>query len=213
MVNSHCYYINSEFHHKGSRRNQSDSGGGMFGEKLSHYVDLARWWTGGELDWVQSVCAPNIVPYYEVRDNYHTTWRFTSGAVGHLTFMMGPAANVDGDPLQLLDLERDTGHHLRLLVVGTRGCAEADAFARTLRRWAFSDTEACQRSDKVEEHTWSVDEDHRYFHNTTDQTRDIVRRVRDGLPPALAPRDAFETMRLSFAAEASATAGERIFLR
>jgi len=44
----------------------------MFGEKLSHYVDLPRWWVGSPVTEVHSVCAPNLVPYYEVRDNYYT---------------------------------------------------------------------------------------------------------------------------------------------
>ena len=36
VVNTHCYYICSEFHHKGSWRNKLKStGGNMFGEKLT----------------------------------------------------------------------------------------------------------------------------------------------------------------------------------
>ena len=38
----------------------------MFGEKLSHYVDLPRWWIGSPVVEVYATCAPNIVPYMEV---------------------------------------------------------------------------------------------------------------------------------------------------
>lgn len=213
IVNTHCYYINSEFHHKGSWRNLKAGGGGMFGEKLSHYVDLPRWWIGSPVERVISTCAPNTIPYYEVRDNYHTTCRFQNGAVSHLTFMMGPSSNVEGDPLTLLDMERDNGHHLRYLVVGTKGCVESDVFRRLLRRWQFSDSPLCRRSDKVEEYTWTVADDHVHFHNTTDQTHDIVRRVEAGEPPRITPQDALETMRVCFAAEQSADSGEMVWLR
>jgi len=73
VVNSHCYYICSEFIGKGSWRNKKSTGGSMFGEKLSHYVDLPRWWVGTSVPVkdVYAVCSPNVIPYYEVRDNYH----------------------------------------------------------------------------------------------------------------------------------------------
>lgn len=209
--NSHCYYICSEFHHKGSWRNKKATGGSMFGEKLSHYVDLPRWWIGSEVTDVSSVCAPNVIPYYEVHDNYHTTYRFANGAVSHLTFMMAPGATFRGDPLSdVVGQQRGDGHNLRYLVVGTGGAAETDVFARTLKRWEFGDSPECLTSTWVEDLTWDPSEDHLYFHNTLDQTRDIVRRVQEGLPPATPARDAYETMRLCFAAEESADRGERV---
>jgi len=61
-VNTQFTYICSEFHRKGSWRNHKATGGSMFGEKLSHYVDLPRWWIGADIDTVFSVCAPNIIP-------------------------------------------------------------------------------------------------------------------------------------------------------
>jgi hypothetical protein len=64
------------------------------------------------------------------------------------------------------------------------------------------------KSDLVEKLTWSEEEDHFYFHNTTDQTKDIVRRVANGLSPKTSARDALETMKLCFAAEKSAISGK-----
>jgi predicted dehydrogenase len=213
IVNTQCYYICSEFHHKDSWRNKKATGGSMFGEKLSHYVDLPRWWIGADVADVCSVCAPNVIPYYEVRDNYHTTYRFTNGAVSQLTFMMAPGATFRGDPLQdVVSQQQGDGHALRFLVVGTTGAAETDVFARTIKRWEFGDSPACFTSTWVDTRTWDPAEDHRYFHNTLDQTHDIVRRVRDGLPPKTSARDAYETMKLCFAAEMSADSGERVAL-
>ena len=204
VVNTHCYYMASAYA-KASWRVKKARSGCMFGEKLSHYVDLQRWWIGAEVSEVSTYSAPNTVPYMEIRDNYHTSCRFANGAVSHLTFMMGPAATFRGDPLQCVtDQQIGDGHALRYFVCGTKGAAETDVFSRSIKRWQYADTPYCQESDVVETLTWDRAEDHAYYHNTHDQTLDIVRRVQEGLPPKTPARDAFETMRLCFAAERSA---------
>ena len=207
IINTHCYYGSSSWG-KGLWRNSAELCGSMFGEKLSHYVDVPRWWIGSEVVDVYSACAPNIVPYMEVHDNYHTTYRFANGAVSHLTFLMGHASTFRGDPLQnVIDQQVGDGHSLGYLVVGTKGAAEIQIFGRYMRRWQYDDAEDTITSERVEDLTWDPAEDHLYYHNTTDQTKDIVRRVAAGLPPMTPARDAFQTMRLCFAAEASAERG------
>jgi predicted dehydrogenase len=208
IMNTHCYYICSEFHGKGSWRNKTATGGSMFGEKLSHYVDLPRWWINAPVRDVNTVCAPNVIPYYEVRDNYHTTYRFTNGAVSHLTFMMAVGETFDGDPLQdILEQQVDDGHALRYMIVGTKGAAELDVFRRSIKRWEFGDSPKCFTSKWVENLTWDKSEDQIYYHNTRDQNIDIVYRVANNLPPKTAPRDSFETMALCAAVEQSADDG------
>jgi len=205
VVNSHCLYTISEYWGNKSWRAANGPSGGMFAEKLSHYVDLPRWWIGGDVTEVHSVCAPNIVPYFEIHDNYHTTFRFAGGAVSHLTFMMGPPATFNGNPLlDAVDQQKDDGHNLRYLVVGTHGAAATSIFDRSIKRWQFDVTDDQFTSTLVEQVTWDKQEDHFYFHNTTDQTRDIITRVAQGQSPATPARDAYETMRLVFAAERSA---------
>lgn len=207
VLNTHCAYLSSA-REKGSWRNRKATGGSMFGEKLSHYVDLPRWWIGAEVKDVFSACAPNAIPYSEVHDNYHTICRFQNGAVSELTFMMAPAATFHGDPLQnVINQQKGDGHALRYLLVGTKGAAETNVFDRTIKRWEFGDSPQCMTSTWVETLTWNPTEDHVYFHNTRDQTHDIVRRVLKGLPPRTPARDAYETMKVCFAAEESADSG------
>ncbi len=209
VVNTQCTYICSEFHKKGSWRNKLETGGGMFGEKLSHYVDLPRWWIGSEVADVYSACSPNVIPYYEVRDNYHTLYRFANGAVSELSFNMAVGETDSGDPLaDIIDKQKDDGHELRYLVTGTRGAAATDVFRRFIKRWEFGDSPTQMTSKLVETITWDKDDDHLYFHSTTAQTRDIVGRVARGEPPMTPARDALESMRLVFAAERSADIGE-----
>jgi predicted dehydrogenase len=204
VLNTQCTYASSAWGRHDVWRVASKPSGGMFGEKLSHYVDLVRWWIGDEVEEVYATCAPNVIPYYEVHDNYHCTYRFKNGAVSQLTFMMGPAATFKGDPLQnAVSQQAGDGHVLRYMIYGEKGAAETDVFPRTIKRWEFGEDDYGQTSAWVQNETWEPSRDFAYFHNTHDQALDIVRRVADGEPPSINPRDALETTRLCFAAELS----------
>ena len=205
VLNTQCTYASSAWGRHDVWRVASQTSGGMFGEKLSHYVDLVRWWIGDEVEEVYATCAPNVIPYYEVHDNYHCCYRFKNGAVSQLTFMMGPAATFKGDPLQnAVSQQAGDGHVLRYMIYGEKGAAETDVFPRTIKRWEFGEDDYGQTSAWVQNETWDPKRDFAYFHNTHDQALDIVRRVADGEPPGINPRDALETTRLCFAAELSA---------
>lgn len=213
VINVSCTYICSEFFGKGSWRNKLSTGGSMFGEKLSHYVDLPRWWINSEVKDVFSACAPNVIPYYEIHDNYHTICRYKNGVVSQLTFMMAPAVTFDGDPLQdVVYQQKDDGHALTFMIQGTNGAAFTDVFNRRIKRWEFGDSRNCFTSSWEEDLTWPQTEDHYYFHNTLDQTQNIVRRVAEGSPPKTPARDAYQTMKVCFAAEQSAKTGQIVRL-
>ncbi len=212
-VHTQCTYICSEFHGKGSWRNLPSAAGGMFGEKLSHYVDLPRWWINSPVQSVYSASSPNVVPYFQVRDNYQTTVRYADGSVSHLTFMMSLAQTHPKDPLQdLLSVQKDDGHELRFLILGTKGAIETNVFHRRLRRWEFGDSPTGITSKIVEELSWLAHEDHTYIHNTSAQALDVIARVSAGKAPRTSAADALQTMRVVFAAEESSTTGHQITL-
>lgn len=213
VVSTQCTYICSEFHKKGSWRNRLETGGSMFGEKLCHYVDLPRWWIDKPVTQVYTACSPNVVPYYEVRDNYFTTCKHAGGAVSQLNFVMYVGQTFDGDPLQnILDQQKGDGHELRYLITGTKGAAATDVFNRSIKRWEYGDSPTQMTSKLVEEVTWPSQEDHRYFHDGTAQTLDVIRRVSQDLAPYTSAADALETMRVVFAADESADTGELVRL-
>ncbi len=57
------------------------------------------------------------------------------------------------------------GFELRYIIVGTEGAAETDVFYRRIKRWRFTDTPQRLQSDWVEDLTWTIPEDHFYYHN------------------------------------------------
>jgi predicted dehydrogenase len=212
IINTHCMYRVTAYE-KGAWRNDGSRAGGTFGERLSHYVDLPRWWIGTDVTEVISMCAPNVLEYMNVLDNYHTTYRFSNGAVSHVTFTMGTCTTHRGDPLRnRIGLQQGDGHTLSYVVMGTKGAASTDIFDRFIKRWEYQDTPSVLECNWVEDLHWPEDQDHFYFHNTTHQTWDIVRRISEGLPPMTPARDAYETMRLVAAAERSADTGQIIKL-
>lgn len=205
VLNTHCVYISSAWSRHDVWRAKTNTSGGMFGEKLSHYIDLTRWWIGDDIEDVYAACAPNVISYYEVHDNFHCTYRFKNGAVSHLTFMMAPAATFKGDPLQnAVSQQAGDGHELRYMIYGEKGAAETHVFPRTIKRWEFGEDQYGQTSAWVQTETWNPKDDFAYFHNTHGQALDIVRRVAEGEPPSITPRDALESTRLCVAAEISA---------
>ena len=213
VLNTHCFYCSSAWGRHDVWRADPKRSGGMFGEKLSHYVDLTRWWIGDSVTDVFATSAPNVISYYQVHDNYHCIYRFGNGAVSELTFMMAPAATFQGDPLQnAVSQQAGDGHALRYMIYGDKGAAETDVFQRTIKRWQFGENDYGQTSQWVQTETWKPEDDFTYFHNTREQALDIVRRVVEGEAPKTSPRDALESTKLCFAAELSASTGRSIRL-
>ncbi len=212
VVNIQCRYYCSEFHKKDTWRSRS-GGSFLIGEKLSHYLDLQRWWFDASPESVYSVSAPKVVPYFNHRDNHQMILKFPGGRVGTLNFIMYIAETLHQDPLiETLEKQSDDGHFLQYHICGTRGAIETDVFRRRLRRWEFSDGEECMESQIVETLTYSPEEDAEWMHNTHGQNLRIAEIVAKGLPPEVSALDAYETMRLCFAAEQSEDEGRIIVL-
>ncbi|NQU40234.1 MAG: Gfo/Idh/MocA family oxidoreductase [Lentisphaerae bacterium] len=202
VVNSHCRYYSSEFHKKNSWR--SLSSGTLIGEKLSHYLDLQRWWTGSPVTDVYAMSAPNAVAYFNHPDNHQINMHFANDAIAQLNFVMHLGETDIGDPLQdYVAKQEDDGHALQYHIFGTEGAIETDVFRRRLRRWRFSDGAEQLVSEIVETVTYEQSEDAAWMHNTHGQNVHLAEVIGKGLPPELPVQDSFETMLCGFAAEQS----------
>jgi predicted dehydrogenase len=201
-VNSQCRYYCSEFHLKDTWRSKSK--GTLIGEKLSHYLDLQRWWMGSPVEEVFSMTSPNVVDYFNHPDNHQISLRFKNGSISNLNFVMYIGETDHSDPLlEMLDKQSDDGHYLQYHIFGTKGAIETDVFRRRIRRWEFSDSPKQLVSKIVERITFPKEEDQVWFHNTHGQNLRIAELVAKGLPPETPASDSYETMLVGFAAEKS----------
>lgn len=201
-VNCHCLYYCSEFHSKNTWRSLSE--GTLIGEKLSHYIDLQRWFIGSSVTEVFSMTAPNVVDYFNHPDNHQINLRFANDAIANLNFVMYIAESDYSDPLlEMLEKQSDDGHALKFHIMGTKGAIETDVFRRRIRRWEFSDSPERLVSKIVETITYKPEDDTEWIHNTHGQNLRIAELVAKGLPPENTASDAFETMKVGFAAELS----------
>ena len=201
-VNTQCRYYCSEFHLKDTWRSKSK--GTLIGEKLSHYLDLQRWWINSPVEEVFSMNAPNVVNYFNHPDNHQINLRFKNGAVSSLNFVMYIAETDHSDPLlEMLEKQSDDGHYLQYHIFGTKGAIETDVFRRRIRRWEFSDSPKQLVSKIAEKISFPKEEDQVWFHNTHEQNLRIAELVARGLPPETPASDSYETMVTGFAAERS----------
>jgi UDP-N-acetyl-2-amino-2-deoxyglucuronate dehydrogenase len=213
LVNVHFTYSNPPFPKDKATiwRVRKDISGSMCLEKLCHYIDLVRWWNGSRVNRYMAVKARNVIPYYEIADNFHVSYSFENGTISHLYF--NATASHGGDyklpekDTDLFDQDR-MGHKLNYVLVGTEGAIEADVFQRELRLFHHAGKPGFQYAEKiVYVENWTKEQDHEYFHNTRAQNLDIARRVAEGLGPAIEPWDAAETMRLCLEFEEAAERG------
>ena len=201
-LNTHCDYFCCEFHLKDSWR--SNHPGTLIAEKLSHYLDLPRWWLADEVVEVYSINAPNFVTYFNHPDNHQIMFKFKNGAASSLCFIMGVAESYEGDILQdVVAKQAEDGHRLSHMIYGSKGAIETDVFRRYLRRWEFTDSPEKLVSTLVETVTFTKDEDKAGFHNTHDHIVKVSELVAKGKPPMISSEDAFNSMKLVFAAEIS----------
>ena len=201
-LNCHCRYYASEFHMKNSWR--SNSPGTLIGEKLSHYLDLQRWFLGSEVDEVFSMHSPNVVGYFNHPDNHQINLRFANHAVANLNFLMYLGETDHRDPLlEMLEKQADDGHCLQYFIMGTKGAIENDVFRRRMRRWEFGDSPTQMTSKIVETINYEKEDDQVWIHNVHGQNMRIAELVAKGMEPEIQAEDAYKTMQVCFAAEIS----------
>lgn len=210
-VNIQCRYYCCEFHKKNTWRSNS-TGSFLIGEKLSHYLDLQKWFFGTPPESVYSLSAAKVVPYFHHRDNHQILTRYPNDRVGTLNFIMYIAESHTGhDPLRdLLEQQADDGHYLQYHICGTKGAIETDVFRRRYRRWEFGDSPEFMTSKIVEEVTFKPEDDLIYFHNVEEQNMHVIELAATGKPSEMTAKEAYETMKLCFAAELSEDTGELI---
>ena len=210
VTQTQCRYFCCEFHKKNSWRSNS-AGNFLIAEKLSHYLDLQRWYLNEEFESVYSLSAAKTVPYFNHNDNHQILARYPNGKVGVLNFIMYIAETFHNDPLKdMLEQQSDDGHALQYHICGLKGAIEIDVFRRRIRRWEFRDGEKQLESSIVETITYTPQEDQQSFHNVYGQTLRVLELFAQGKAPEVSAQDALQTMKLCQAADLSEQTGTLI---
>lgn len=200
LVNVHFTYSNPPYT-KSSWRVRNENSGGMCLEKLCHYIDCVRWWNGSRVSEYIATNAPNVIPYFEIKDNIHVSYRFEDETVSQLFFTMTASPGYNNDPekdgADLFDQDK-LGHKLNFIIMGTEGTIELDVFQRELRLLHHTGKPSYKgnSAEIVKKYNWDKSEDQLNFHDTESQNLDIIHRVMNGLPPSISLEDASESMRL-----------------
>ena len=210
-VNIQNQYYCCEFHRKGTWRSNG-TGCFLIGEKLSHYLDMQRYYFNDEFESVYSLSSAQVVPYFRHKDNHQIMIRFPNGKVGVLNFIMYLAETdyneVAKDPLRdVLEKQADDGHRLTAIICGTKGAIETDVFRRRIRRWEFGEREDGMTSKIVETVRFTKENELEYIHNVHGEVLDALDLVANGRPSKMPGTSALEAMKLCFAAEKSDETG------
>lgn len=209
-VNIQMRYLCAESEDRDTWRSRSP-GSFLIGEKLSHYLDLERFFFRAEFESVYSLSSRRVVPYLNHRDNHQIMIKFPGDRVGVLNFLSYPAETWDPDcGRELLEKQLDDGHALNYLITGDKGCIQLDLFRRRARRWDFTIGPVRLLSRVSEDYVFTKEQDHEHFHNTYGQNLRVIERIARGEGPEVSAQDALETMKLCYAAELSEDTGEII---
>jgi predicted dehydrogenase len=198
------------FEQEGGWKYLQSAAGGMVLEKLSHYVDLVRWYVGEEVREVRTVTPGRIVPHFEIMDNLRVIMIFAGGATGaiHFSFTRSPASEQDSFKAGSSKLK---GDFIDLSLTGTEGSLSFNRWFRELNVVLYR-REGAFRPWRARAEDYTGTDLARLMHDNATELADVVRRVRESRPPYTPARDSLQTMRVCFAAEESAVSGKSVFL-
>jgi len=196
--------------HEGGWKYRRAHVGGMVLEKLSHYVDLIRWYVGRPVREVRTFVPKRVIPHFEIADNLRLALVFEGGATGaiHFSFTRSPASGQDSFSPGSAKEQHD---FIDFSVTGAEGYMAFNRWFRKLQVIRYRNEDLFRpRLERSEDYART--DLARLMHDNHTELADVVRRVREGLEPFTPPDDSLETMRVCFAAEESADTGRSVFL-
>lgn len=178
-----------------------DQAGGMFSEKLCHFVDLFRYWSRSEFADIHITAGPAAMDYYDQRtsDNIVAQYRMENGVFVNMIHTHGSTAVPIKEQEQMEDWS-EFGHRLCVYLNTTGGCIHIDIWKRTI-----TVIRRDPDSDMAPRIIRTIDYKHLPFmashHDMSGMLKDFVRRVHEGAGPRLPLDDSFKTMLAVFASD------------
>ncbi len=122
---------------EGGWRFTKGGSGGLFGEKLGHYIDLVHWYSESDFRRVRVMHGSNTLPHYQIPDHTMAFFELAGGQTFTLLTHHGLAADAPnfalphGSPVNLEMLPR-LGHMAGFRICGTKGSIISDDWRQTI---------------------------------------------------------------------------------
>jgi len=207
------------FHHQGAWlaegsclwRIRPEKSGGLLPECPIHYIDIFRLFAG-EVESVQSVAGPNVLPQYGIPDNVCSHFFFENGILAMMLTTHTHSA-VPRDSRQwrnTAEYMQPLGHDMTMIFTLTRGSIGVDFLKPSIQVHRFEEWPPGSGGmrviqERVED--YSALGMMAFFHDCSLMRREFLRRCVEGRPPFQDPVDVWRTHRATFAAEQSALSG------
>lgn len=195
----------------GEYRTRKRTGGLMRMEGI-HQMNLFRLFAG-EITAVQSFCAPNALPHYEIPDNITVMVWFKSGALGRYTLNQTRSPYF---PNPCDKRSPDFGHSIRYGITGTRGSLFVDVWRTYIDVYRFETVPNSKGSQSVafvrrQDYSGRPDPMGWFYEDLDGCRRLFLERMAAGLTPLQRAADAFRSEQVAWAAEKSSFEnGQRI---
>jgi predicted dehydrogenase len=175
---------------------KAKSGGGMFLDNFSHYLDYLRFLTGREMEWITARTETRIIPA-EVEDSFMALGGFDNRASG--IFIAGSAirgAGTEDNPPIVNSLQRIWGEHGQVILHPEPALFSLKRIGGYApNRWHRFKRKAGSTGAGVKERQMFIDE--------------FVRAVREGKEPPITGADGMKVLSVVAAAYRSAASGQR----
>ncbi|MBI3986613.1 MAG: Gfo/Idh/MocA family oxidoreductase [Lentisphaerae bacterium] len=182
-------------------RTRPEKSGGLYFMEPIHEVDIFRYF-GGDIEAVQSIVGPNVLPQYRFQDNVCSHFFFKNGALGVIltSHTLSAFTNDPGKWSQM-------GHDMNMIFTFTKGAIGVDmirerlVFNRIVEYPAGSGGMRVE-FDRIED--YSGGPAGAFCHDISAMRREFIRRMACGQPPVQDGLDAWKSHMVCLAAERSA---------
>ena len=202
----------------------------MGGESIAvietcHYIDLMRFWSGDEVEWVfATTAARNLRSEYEYPDTSFCQFGFRKGMVASI--MDSHAVSADrfkstgmnsGKSYAIKEgeyMDPVYGHRFEYTIIGTKGTLLVNMFAKTISVITEGYKSESGRPQlglkRVED--YNKQSLHDLVHNYAGLDNLFIDSIQHNKPAVFSPEDALETHKVVFAVEASEKTNEKVKL-
>ncbi|MCK4983128.1 MAG: hypothetical protein KAS17_09410, partial [Victivallaceae bacterium] len=190
-----------------------------------HYIDLMRFWSGDEVEWVFATASRrNLRSEYEYPDTSFCQFGFRKGMVANIIDSHAVSADRFKDTaadssksyatLEGEYMDPVYGHRFEYTIIGTKGTLLVNMFAKTISVMTEDYKSESGRPQiglkRVED--YNKQSIHDLVHDYAGLDNLFIDSIQNNKPAVFSPEDALKTHKVVFAVEASEKSNEKVKL-